>query len=143
MVVFAVPSGAGKSTLVNLIDPRDGRRRLSDDRMVLHLAAGAARAFGTPWPGEAEVAASEGGPLRALCLLRHADRTLLKRLRPAAALARLLPVISVAWYEPALMHRTLDLVDRLLRQVPTFELAFRPQRSEVADVIDRLEAGSV
>ena len=141
VVVFAGPSGAGKSTLADLIDPQPGRLRLSDDRMVLQVTPDAVEAFGTPWPGDANIAQNRGGALRALCFLRHAPRTRLEPLPPELALQRLLPVSSIAWYEPAVMHRALDLVERLLQRVPLFDLGFRPNHTEIARVIEGFEQG--
>ena len=136
-LVFAGPSGAGKSTVCRLLEAQPALRCLSDDRIVLRFGD-AIDAYGTPWPGEAGHRANDSARLEALCMLRHGERTELRRLSDRVALERLLPVLSIPWYERELMDGALALVERLIREVPIFELDFQPRRDEVAQVIDEL-----
>jgi len=134
---FAGVSGAGKSTLTELLDGRPDLSPLSDDRVVIRRVDDGIRVFGTPWPGEAEVAANESAELGAMVFLRQADSHGIRELNPGEALKLLLPTASILWYDPELVDGALSWCDELLNEVPAYELSFaRDER--VAEVVDGL-----
>jgi hypothetical protein len=133
--LFAGPSGAGKSTLTRLLGSRQMFRFLSDDRIVLRVMDGHTRMFGTPWPGDAQVAESRGAPLAGICFLNHGAKTRLQRLNPASALKRLLPVASIPWYDREATHQMLSFCERLLERYPAYELDFRPAEEELLEAL--------
>ncbi|GMQ76359.1 MAG: hypothetical protein BMS9Abin01_1633 [Gammaproteobacteria bacterium] len=141
-VLFAGQSGAGKSTVSRLLDNGTSARFLSDDRIMLRRFGGRLCMYGTPWPGDAGIAVNESVPLKAVCFLRHADDTCLRRLRPAEVLQRLLPVASIPWYESALAEKALNLCEFLIDRYPAYELAFRPQANDLASVLDDFSAAA-
>jgi hypothetical protein len=124
-IVLAGPSGAGKSTISRLLAPGAGIEVCSDDRMVVRRRDGF-WAFGTPWPGEEEAALNRGYPLEGLYFLRHGERHSRRDLTPAAALERLLPVVSNPWFDRDASERILEVCDDLLTGVPSFVLDFTP-----------------
>lgn len=125
-VVFAGRSGAGKSTLSRLLGAEGREAVLSDDRVIVRGTKAGAWMYGTPWPGDARVAISDGAPLRALCFLRHSEEDRLIPLDPSQALHRLLEVVSVPWFDQEAFPSVLDTCETLVRGVPAFELCFRP-----------------
>ncbi len=135
-VLFAGPAGTGKSTVSRLLGKTRNARFLSDDRIVLRRFGSKLSMFGTPWPGDAGVALNESVPLKALCFLRHGNRTELTRLEAEEARNRLLPVTSVPWYEPSLADRAHELCDFLVATYPAFDLSFRPEAAELESVLD-------
>lgn len=138
-VLFPGASGAGKTTLTRVLGGDAGWRFLSDDRMVVRAGRdGPIAAWGTPWPGDAGVAVPAGAPLGSVCLLAHGRRTRLRALPAREALAALLQVVSVPWYEPALADGALDSLERVIREVPVTRLEFRPERGELHRVLDGL-----
>jgi len=134
-VAFCGPSGAGKSTVTRLLGARPGYRFLSDDRLFVdlpHTGREQLRLHGTPWPGDAVVARAESTALDALCFLEHAPVTRLSALSPRAALERLLPVVTLPWFD---RERIGDLIERCARLVsarPCYRLAFRPDADALA-----------
>ncbi|GMQ77048.1 MAG: hypothetical protein BMS9Abin01_2357 [Gammaproteobacteria bacterium] len=141
-VLFAGQSGAGKSTVSRLLGNGTSARFLSDDRIMLRRFGGRLSMYGTPWPGDAGIAINESVPLKAICFLRHADDTSLRRLRPEEILQRLLPVASIPWYESELTEKALDLCEFLIDRYPAYELAFRPQANDLASVLDDFSAAA-
>lgn len=123
--LFAGVSGAGKSTLARLLD-RGGHRVLSDDRMVVRKTGSGYTLFGTPWPGDAGMAVNEGAGLTGLFFLHRGGQNRLVKLSRAAALRRLLPVASIAWYDAAMTEAALATCGAMLQQVPAFDLFFQP-----------------
>lgn len=116
--VCAGPSGAGKSTLARLL----GERAYCDELVLLRRRAEGWRAHALPyWHGRPGSATLAG-----LRLLRHGDR---HELLPVPA-ERLLRAVAreLIWptYSEEACARSLELVARLVAEVPAAELAFRP-----------------
>lgn len=134
---FAGVSGAGKSTLTELLAGAPDLAPLSDDRVIVRRSGDGARVFGTPWPGEAGVAANRHAGLGAMVMLRQAKRNRVRELSPREALERLLPTVSILWYDEELTTAALAWIDELLREVPAYELSFR-RDAGVAETVDEL-----
>ncbi len=127
--VFPGRSGAGKSTLVRQCDGFAGLEILSDDRIVVRRAGEGFNMYGTPWPGEAGAAMNANLPLKALFFLCQAGENCIRPLNRAEAVRRLLPVLSVPWYDSGITSRILDFCDSLVSRIPAYELQFRPEKS--------------
>lgn len=137
-LLFPGVSGAGKSTLTRSLSKDGWAELLSDDRVLVREARGGYLAYGTPWPGEAGVARNRVAPVRAILFPARASETRFTALEPRQALERLLPVTSLLWHEPELQQLQFQLLERLLKTVPAFELGWSPQRGVLADVLDFL-----
>jgi hypothetical protein len=133
-LIFPGVSGAGKTTVTRLLaeDTRFGM--LSDDRVVLREMDGVVHVFGTPWPGDANVAENAEGPLTAILFLSKGKDAAIRPLAREEALRRLLPVASIPWYDRDITEASLSFCERLLDAVPAFELGFRLD-SPVADLV--------
>jgi hypothetical protein len=126
-MAFAGASRAGKSTLTRLFQEHaPGVRLLSDDRVIMRRKDGIFWMYGTPWPGEAGIAANESADLHALFFLTKASRNHIRSLSPAQAARRLFPVVSCPWYDRERLPGVLDTCERLVTSVPCFELQFTP-----------------
>ena len=135
-VLFAGSTGTGKSTVSRLLGKARNARFLSDDRIMVRRFGSKFSMFGTPWPGDAGVAINESVPLKAICFLRHGNRTELTQLEEKEARERLLPVASVPWYEPELAEKANELCDYLIDHYPAFDLSFRPEADELESILD-------
>jgi hypothetical protein len=124
-LIFPGVSGAGKSTVTRLLAGDDRFLLLSDDRVVLRRKNDNVRVFGTPWPGDAGVAKNAEGPLAAILFLARGGEGAISTLTREEALRRLLPVISVPWYDRKLTEASLSFCEKLLDAVPAYELSFR------------------
>jgi hypothetical protein len=135
-LIFPGVSGAGKSTLSRQLIMHGSSLLLSDDRIFVRWQDGVHRAYGTPWPGEAQIAANASAPLAAVLFPARADRTRITELSPRSALDRLLPATSILWFEPELLTAQLASCERLLTSVPAYELAWSPALGVVDDLQD-------
>lgn len=138
--IFPGKSGAGKSTLSGLFLGRQGTGMLSDDRVVVRNIKGAFNVFGTPWAGDAGIAENRGLPLSGIFFIRHADNNMIRAIKPDQVIERLLPLISVPWYDRDLIPEVLSCCDSLASSVPGYELSFRPD-GEVAHYFETFISG--
>lgn len=133
------PSGAGKTTLARLAREAGGAV-LSDDLNPFCPNAGRPVLVGLPFYGDIEPDSSQAPHLlRAVCRLRKAETSAVRRLGLAETLASLVactPFVNRDPYRTALLLQNLE---SLLRCVPTYELAFARDGS-FWDVLRRAEA---
>jgi hypothetical protein len=126
-VIFPGRSGAGKSTITRQFS--EGERDfdfLSDDRIIVRRIDDAYTMFGTPWPGEAGVAKNESNPLHGIAFIHHGGKNEITEIDPKDALQQLLPVVSIPWYDEAIMPMIVEFCEGLVTAVPTYELHFKP-----------------
>lgn len=137
--LFAGQSGDGKTTTARLWQERAGTAVLSDDRIVVRKEPdGSWWMHGTPWHGEAELAAAARSPLAALLVLGRGASTTFEPLSPASAVAALLARSFVSFHDAGAMGRSLALLDDLVRDVPVFRFPFLPGADAVRAVLEKL-----
>lgn len=129
--MFAGASGAGKSTFSQLLaDVRIGKM-LSDERVIVREIDGIMQACGTPWAGTAGIACNRSAPLAGIYFLKHDQGNHMRKLAAGDALEKLLPLISIPWYDPDIMARIIAFAKHLAAAVPAYEMGFKPDRSAV------------
>jgi hypothetical protein len=134
------PSGAGKTTLSRAAHAV-GARILSDERTIVRRAPdgdGGWLLGGTPWPGEGGFADNAALPLRGIMLLEQADRDELCPVSPARALALLYRCHFPPLWDAGASERTLQHLERLVREVPAFILRNRRGPDVARMLLDRL-----
>jgi hypothetical protein len=129
--IFAGKSGAGKSTISNLIVEETGATFLSDDRIVVRKIGQDFLMYGTPWPGDAGYALNESVPLKGIFFLSKGSQNDIKRLKPSDAIARLMPVVSILWYDREKVALMMDFCDAMMAGIPMYELTFVPDKEAV------------
>lgn len=135
--VFAGQSGDGKTTTARLWRDLAGARVLSDDRIVLRRGSdGTWWTYGTPWHGEAELAASARAPLAAILLLARGERNALETIPPAGAVAGLLARGFVPFHDADRMATTLEFLEGLTQEVRCFDFPFVPGGDAVRFVLE-------
>jgi hypothetical protein len=106
---------------------------LSDDRIIVRKMDKTFKAFGTPWPGEAGIAVNKNVALSGIFFISQASFNKIEEIKPQRAMERLLPVVSIPWYDKEVLVKILDFCEDLISNVPVYELYFKPD-IEVADV---------
>lgn len=129
--IFAGKSGAGKSTISNLIVAEIGASFLSDDRIVVRKIGQEFLMYGTPWPGDAGYAVNESVPLKGIFFLSKGSQNIIKQLKPSDAIARLMPVVSIPWYDREKVELMMDFCDTMMGSIPMYELIFVPGKEAV------------
>lgn len=125
--LFSGPCGRGKSTHTRLWQSAFGEAAsvFNDDKPALRRLSDGWYAYGTPWCGKDGINKNEKWPLAGICFLKKAERNRIRRLEAAEALPLLLGQTTYRLY-PEKMELLLGLVDRLLREVPVYELENLP-----------------
>ncbi len=129
--IFAGKSGAGKSTISNLIVEETGATFLSDDRIAVRKVDHEFLMYGTPWPGDAGYAVNGSVPLKGIFFLRKGPENNIRKLNPSDAIARLMPVVSILWYDQEKVALMMDFCDAMLGSIPMYELTFVPDKAAV------------
>jgi len=124
--IFPGRSGAGKSTLSRLLLPSERWQGLSDDRMIIRAINQQNLCFGTPWPGEEGVAKNGSVRLSGIFFLCHGQQNKVSELTPQEAIKKLMPVVSIPWYDKELVANLLPVCADIVSQIPVFELCFIP-----------------
>lgn len=128
--IFPGRSGAGKSTLSRNFASK-GHEVLSDDRIVVRKIDNSFRIFGTPWSGEAGIARNRDLPLDGIFFIRHGTEHVIKKITPAEAVERLMPVTSIPWFDRKIVLSILSFCGDLASHVPAYELSFTPDMGVV------------
>jgi hypothetical protein len=139
-LAFCGVSGAGKSTLARLWQ-KTAATLLSDDRLILRPEGDRVWMFGTPWHGDARIASPQSVPLERLCFLAQAPKNYLSPLTPLEAATRLLVRCFPPFYDHQGMANTLEIINRVVTEIPCFELGFVPDESVVDFIRGQHEAG--
>jgi hypothetical protein len=134
--VFAGRSGAGKSTISRQFQAAGTAPLLSDDRIVVRKIAGIYSAYGTPWAGDAQIALNRGAPLGALLFLHHGHANRVERVSPRDAFEKLLPMVSVPWYDRVAIEQITSFCEALTWEIPSYDLHFVPT-AEVAGFLEK------
>jgi hypothetical protein len=130
-LIFPGCSGAGKSTLARLfVDCRIGKL-LSDERVIVRQTGAGWQVYGTPWAGTEDIASNSYAPLSGMFFLKHGKCNHLQALTAENALERLLPILSIPWYDSEVMSRIVIFAKHLVANVPAYEMSFKPDRSAV------------
>src|SRR5262249_8515158 len=95
---------------------------LSDERVQLRPGDSAWLIDGTPWPGEGRFMARVTAPLRAIILLEKATEDRLEPISPARALALIYRCHLPPPWSRAATDAALDVLERLVREVPCLKL---------------------
>ena len=130
--LFAGASGAGKSTFSELLVKARTGKMLSDERMIVREIGGKMIAFGTPWAGTAGIARDGSAPLAGIFFLKHGKSNRIEKLAASAAADRLLPMISIPWYDPDTAAPIIAFAKRVFAVAPAYEFRFTPDRTAIA-----------
>jgi|WetSurMetagenome_2_1015567.scaffolds.fasta_scaffold00663_12 hypothetical protein len=130
--IFPGKSGAGKSTMSRQFRGRKDVVALNDDRMVLRRINNGYMAYGTPWPGEEDIALNRGAPPAGIVFIAHAEENRIERIAPVRAAEKLMSVVSIPWHDREIADLLLSFCDGLVSEIDAYEFHCRPG-PELAD----------
>jgi hypothetical protein len=138
--LFVGHSGAGKSTTSRLWMKQPGSLVLSDDRIILRESSSAVdgahiRMHGTPWHGDAGLAAQASGRLDRIYLIAHGSANQIIPLEPSRAVAELFARTFVPFHSPAGLANTLRFIEEVARRVPVSLFRFVPDNNAVEAIL--------
>jgi len=131
--LFSGPCGVGKSTHTNLWKTVFGEDAIvfNDDKPALRRLDDEWFAYGTPWSGKNHVNQNIKVPLAGICFLKQGEANRIRRLPSLEALQRILPQTLRKRLSPEEGSLLLCHIDRLILEVPVFELENRPEEAAV------------
>ncbi len=124
--LFPGKSGAGKSTLAKQIIENHDESLLSDDRIIVRKNSDSFTAYGTPWPGEAGIAESRKTDVTAILFLKHETSCSIRQLNTRESSEKLFPIVSIPWYDQEVMLKSMGSCEKIISNIPCYELSFTP-----------------
>lgn len=133
--LFTATSGTGKSTHTRLWREHFGDRAVmvNDDKPLFRIKDDAVWVCGTPWDGKHRLSTNTMVPLKGIAILTRGEKNSITRLPAPMALATILQQCHRP-QEAEGVSKTLELIDRMLAQVPVYLLKCNmdPEAAEVA-----------
>jgi len=127
--LFSGPSGMGKSTHTRLWQQIFGEAAqvINDDKPALRCVDGIWYAYGTPWCGKDGININRKVPLAGVCFLKQAPHNKISRLSMQDAAANIISQTIRYFRSVERLDLMLGHVDKLIRNIPVFELENRPE----------------
>lgn len=127
--LFSGDSGAGKSTHTRLWQSTFGEkvRIFNDDKPALRCIDGVWYAYGTPWAGKDGININMKVPLAGICFMKQAPENKIRRLTAREASQNILKQTMRYFTKPEKLSVMIGLLNRLVRDIPVFELENRPE----------------
>ena len=122
-VIFTAKSGTGKSTHARLWREVFGKRvvMVNDDKPLVKITESGVIAYGTPWNGKHRLGKNIAVPLKAVCVLERAEENAIVSISASEARPMLVRQIYRP-ADPAMLQKTLALIDRLADTVCLYRL---------------------
>ena len=127
--LFSAPPGTGKSTHTRLWQSIFGASAevFNDDKPALRQIGGTWYAYGTPWCGKDGINTNRKVPLGGICFLKQAQENRIRRLTQQEAVQRILSQTIYRFQNEAMLNSMLISLDKLVREIPVYELENRPE----------------
>lgn len=140
--LFSAPCGTGKSTHTKLWRKVFGDRAaiLNDDKPALRFEDGCWYAYGTPWSGKYDISINTRVPVAGICFLHQAKENTIAPFSGTKAIYALLEQTA----RPGgaeLRLRLMELMDRLLTQVPIWQMGCNMDPQAVMVSYEAMSAG--
>lgn len=130
-ILFSATCGVGKSTQANLWNQFRNADILNGDRAGIRIQDGVWQAYGMPFAGTSNIYRNEKVPISAIVTLEQAPENSIQLLSPREAIFRLLSECSCRRWDAVFMDSMMDLLMRLISQVPVYLLSCRPDEGAV------------
>ena len=124
-VLFSGPSGAGKSTQAALWNKHLGVPVINGDRTVIRLQNDEFLAGGSIWSGTSKIYYPDTAPIAGIFLVEKAPYEKVERLGFDAFVPLFSQTLVNSW-DPEFMEKALDLLGKLMEQIPVYRLFCRP-----------------
>ena len=126
--LFSGPSGIGKSTHTEQWCRiyKDKAQIINDDKTPVRRIDGKWFAFGSPWCGKNNIQNNTKVSLAGICILKQAEVNSIRRLDSSECISSLLAQTLHNFKYIENMNYMMDLLDKLIREIPVFELENYP-----------------
>lgn len=132
-LIFSAPSGTGKSTHVGLWCELfgDDVTIINEDRPAIRYIDNAPMICGTPWSGTSDNFVNKIVPLSGIVMLEQAPENTIERLSGPIVLQLLMPRCFLPYFDAELMVEAMNILERLVKDVPVYLLKCRPDYEAV------------
>ncbi len=142
-ILFSAPCGTGKSTQAALWEKHRNADVINGDKAGVAFKDGSFYSCGIPICGTSGICKNQTLPLGAIVLLGQAKQNTVKRLKGVEAVSSLLKNIYLDFLVPEERIMCIDLLEKLVAQVPVFRLDCTPDENAVATLENALINGGV
>lgn len=127
--LFSAPCGTGKSTHTRLWQSTFGAAAqvFNDDKPALRRVDGRWYAYGTPWCGKDGININRKVPVAGICFLKQGNENRIRTLSRQEAVTKLVAQTLHRFRDGRQLDRLLGHIDRILREIPVYELVNRPE----------------
>lgn len=136
-IVFTAASGTGKSTQAELWRKHRGAEIINGDRSALCVTQAGVTAFGIPFCGSSSIRKKSKLPLKAIVCLAQAPETTICRISGRKAFRLLWEGCSIHTWNREDVETSVDTLAEMMKRVPVYHLACRPDESAV-EALERL-----
>ena len=141
--LFSAPSGTGKSTHTRLwCREYPSAKVFNDDKPALRRLDGKWYAYGTPWCGKDHQNINLKTPLAGICFLKRGAENHIRRLTPPEAVTRLIRQTMHEFDTEMETDWMLSVVERLVREIPIWELCATMEPSAAHISLDTMRRGA-
>lgn len=132
-VLFTAPSGTGKTTQAELWRDYTGAEILNGDRVFIKGTGDEERlyAWGSPWAGSSPYVVNDSAEVAAVVVLEQAKENSLRRMDVGEAMMHLSSNSFLPMWDARCLEGMLGVMDLVLRKVPVYKLACRPDEEAV------------
>ncbi len=143
--LFSAPCGTGKSTHARLWQQHfgiDKARIINDDKPAIRFIDNSFYVYGTPWSGQSEYNLNLKVPLQAICFLQQSTSNWIRELESKTVLPLILnQTLRPRDQKP--MEKLLALLDKLIRQVPFYQMGCTISTEAVAMAHQVMSSGQI
>lgn len=142
--LFSGPSTVGKSTHTRLWRQLlgEGVQFFNDDKPALRCMDGTWYAYGTPWCGKDGINQNKKVPVAGICYLKQGHQNSIRRLTEQEAMIYTISQSTKKMPAADKMIPLLSVVDKLVREVPMYELENMPELAAAQLSYETMRAGS-
>ena len=131
--LFSADPGTGKSTHTSLWQKYLGKERaliINDDKPAIRIKDGEVYVYGTPWSGKTDQNLNIREKLGAIVFLERSEKNFIHEISVQEAIPLILQQ-TLRPREPEKMNKLLDVLDKVLGEIPVYRLGCDMSREAV------------
>lgn len=121
--LFTAKSGTGKSTHTRLWRELYGDKVtvVNDDKPLISIEGGKAKAWGTPWDGKHHISKNMSCDLKGICILERGEKNEIEKITGKEAYTMILQQMYRS-QDKLVLIKTMSLIDKLMKNVDFYRL---------------------